>query len=75
MEEQVIIHKDSKYKVVYKRSAAKGIDGFKVEVNGDCLDEVDIQAQALYEAAKLVAITLPPPTSQIKKGGRTWRMK
>lgn len=59
-EEQVIIHKDSKYRVVYERAAGvKTGDGFKVEVNGDYLDEVETQAQALYEAAQKVVITAP----------------
>ena len=60
MEEQVIIHKDSKYRVVFERAAGvKTGDGFKVEANGDDIGSVQDDAQALYEAAKLVAFTAP----------------
>jgi len=42
---------NGKYRIVFERSAVKGIDGFKVEANDDDLDQVELFAQALYHYA------------------------
>jgi len=46
------IHKDSKYRIVFERGAVKGVDGFKVEVQGDDLNDAQLQAFALFDWAK-----------------------
>jgi len=43
-----------KYRVVIERSAVKGIDGFKVEANSDDMDMVKLEAQTLYDHAKIM---------------------
>jgi len=43
---------NGKYKIQFERGATKGIDGFKVEVNGDNLAEAQSEVSALYEWAK-----------------------
>ncbi len=47
----------TKYKMQLERSAVKGIDGFKVEANGDELEDVKIEAQKLYVYA--IGLTKP----------------
>lgn len=49
-----VMHKtvNGKYRMVIERSAVKGIDGFKVEANDDCMADVLEQAQYLYDRAK-----------------------
>ncbi len=42
---------NGKYKLQLERSAVKGIDGFKVEVNGDAIEPVKAEAQKLYDYA------------------------
>jgi hypothetical protein len=49
---------NGKYRVVYERSAVKGIDGFKVEANGDTIDSVLVDAEELYK--QVIHVTLPP---------------
>ena len=50
MENQEVKHfqVDQKYKVQFERSAVKGVDGFKVEANGDQLALVEAEAVRLY---------------------------
>lgn len=50
-DETIIRHIDGKYRMVYERSAVKGVDGFKVEANSDSLDQVEIGADTLYQHA------------------------
>lgn len=53
MAEQIIhINQDQKYKMVIERAAVKGIDGFKVEANGDLMSEALVVIQILYQRAK-----------------------
>lgn len=52
---------DRKYRVTFEKAAGvKTGDGFKVEANGDDMQMVITQAQALYEQAK--ALTKPEVT-------------
>ena len=52
MEEQKVIHitLNSLYLIVIERAASstKGVDGFKVEANGDSLDKVEKDVVRLY---------------------------
>jgi len=52
--ETKVIHQtiNGKYRVVFERSAVKGIDGFKVEANGDDMQNVFNDSLALYEFAE-----------------------
>ena len=43
-----------KYRMVIERSAVKGVDGFKVEANGDELSQVELDAKTLYASAKII---------------------
>jgi hypothetical protein len=43
---------NGKYRVVFERSAVKGIDGFKVEANSDEIEQLEKDAQILYNYAK-----------------------
>ena len=61
-EETIIYYVNGKYRVVFERSAVKGIDGFKVEANGDERNQVVKDAQALYEDA----IHLTQPNMEVK---------
>ena len=64
MEEQIVIHKDSKYRMVIERAAStKGIDGFKVEANGDDIPGVQQDITTLYAFAK----QLTPSNSVVKE--------
>ncbi len=52
MEEVRNIQVNGKYRIVFEKAAsANKIDGFKVEVNGDNLDQVEIDAEKLYDYA------------------------
>ena len=60
--ETKVIHQtiNGKYRVVFERSAVKGIDGFKVEANGDDIEAVkkdanDLYAYALKETAIIIS--------------------
>ena len=55
MEETTIYHVNGKYRVVFERSAVKGIDGFKVEANGDDIESVRKDANDLYNYAQNVS--------------------
>ena len=58
-EETKIYHVNGKYQVVFERSAVKGIDGFKVEANGDDIEAVGKDANDLYcYAQKETTITI-----------------
>lgn len=48
-----VIHStiNGKYRVVFERSAVKGVDGFKVEANGDDYIQTMGDAQSLYNEA------------------------
>ena len=51
--ETKVIHQtiNGKYRVVFERSAVKGVDGFKVEANGDDYVQTMGDAQSLYNEA------------------------
>mgnify|MGYP001562813643 CR=1 FL=1 len=53
MENQQVTHisPNTRYRIVFERSAVKGIDGFKVEANGDDYATTMIDAEKLYEEA------------------------
>ncbi len=51
MEEIKHYQVNGKYRVVFERSAVKGIDGFKVEANGDDYVQTMGDAQSLYSEA------------------------
>ena len=48
-----VIHRtiNGKYRLQIERSAVKGVDGFKCEANGDAIEEVERDAQRLYDIA------------------------
>jgi len=48
---------NGKYRVVIERSAVKGIDGFKVEVNSDDIECVKMEADLLYKWACLETLS------------------
>ncbi len=50
---QVVTHinQNQRYRIVIERAAVKGIDGFKVEANGDDLSMVETDAKRLYQYA------------------------
>lgn len=52
---------NGKYRICIERAAStKGIDGFKVEANGDVLPEVKMDVDALYAYAMRVTRPLAP---------------
>jgi len=51
---------NQRYRVVFERSAVKGIDGFKVEANGDDIEQVEFDARVLYVYAN--GLTSPQVT-------------
>ena len=61
--ETKVIHQtiNGKYRLQLERSAVKGVDGFKCEVNSDSLEECKSEAQKLYD----YAIGLTKPDSKI----------
>ncbi len=50
---------NGKYRVVFERSAVKGQDGFKVEANGDTLQDTKGDAFDLYCYAQATAVSAP----------------
>jgi hypothetical protein len=57
MEEQTVNHYqiNGKYRIVIERAAStKGVDGFKVEANGDDIDAVKLDAERLYSSARMI---------------------
>mgnify|MGYP001558680117 CR=1 FL=1 len=54
LEETTIHHVNGKFRIVFERSAVKGVDGFKVEANGDQLDLVKLDAETLYQYAQKI---------------------
>ena len=67
MDEQIVTHNtiNGKYRVVFERAGTKGIDGFKVEVNGDDMAEVQTDGEKLYSYA--IETTLSKPPEEEKK--------
>ncbi len=61
---QETIQINGKFRIVFEKAAsANKIDGFKVEVNGDNLDQAKIDAEKLYEyALSQVEKNKPVPT-------------
>ena len=60
------ITQNSKYRLVIERAAStKGVDGFKVEVNGDDFDDAQNQIKALYDYAK--DLTNPGISGNVEK--------
>ena len=45
---------NGKYRIQFERSAVKGQDGFKVEVNSDSLEEAIFEANDLYLRAQTI---------------------
>ena len=67
MEETKIHQVGQKYRIVFEQAAStNGVIGFKVEVNGDDLDQVGQQAEALLEWAKGKASNMG---AEVKYGG------
>ena len=58
-EEVKHIQVNGKYRMHIERSATKGIDGFKVEVNGDDIATVRAAVEGLYTDAKHITYTEP----------------
>jgi len=57
---------NGKYRIVFEQAAStKGTLGFKVEANGDDLNQVELDAQVLLSWAKTKAPVVPPEN----KGG------
>jgi len=55
------IQVNGRYRIVIERAAStKGVDGFKIEANGDDMEGVAVDASLLYEKAK--TITAPNDT-------------
>ncbi len=54
MENQQVTHTylNSRYRVVFERGATKGIIGYKVEANGDDINQTFMDAKKLMEAAE-----------------------
>ncbi len=57
MENQVVTHitQNGRYRIVIERAATKGIDGFKIEANGDEIDSVKTDIENLYIYAQNIA--------------------
>ena len=56
-EEVKHIQVNGKYRMQIERSATKGIDGFKVEANGDDMMLVEADALILYNKVKAMTAT------------------
>ena len=57
MENQTVNHIQvgTKYRIVIERAAStKGVDGFKVEANGDDMLEVETDITRLYDSAQAI---------------------
>ena len=52
------IQVNGRYRMQIERSATKGIDGFKVEANGDDMNGVESDVMLLYQSA--LVMTTPP---------------
>ena len=60
------INQGQKYRIVIERAAStKGIDGFKVEANGDDISQVGLDIEKLYTYAQQLT---SPKTIQIEGG-------
>ncbi len=72
MEDQKVTHQtvNGKYRIQIERAAStKGIDGFKVEVNADGLEEAFIDINALYlQAQEMTRPIVPEPAKPEVKG-------
>jgi hypothetical protein len=70
MENQEVKHYqvNGKYRIVIERAAStKGVDGFKIESNGDDLDQVAKDADALVQRAiQVIAVNIPVLTTSVK---------
>jgi len=53
------IQQNGRYRMQIERSATKGIDGFKVEANGDDIATVRAEVEGLYTDAKHITFTEP----------------
>ena len=57
-EEVKHIQVNQRYRMVIERAAStKGVDGFKIEANGDDLATVEADANLLYVKAKIMTAT------------------
>mgnify|MGYP001278358225 CR=1 FL=1 len=56
---------NGKYKIQFERSAVKGVDGFKVEANGDNIESVQNDAEILKGFAESKTAT-PTPAPETK---------
>ena len=57
MDKQTVLHtiENGKYKIVFERAAStKGVDGFKIEANGDDMEALKEEAKSLYGYARQV---------------------
>jgi len=63
MENQTVTHitQNGRYRVVFERSATKGVIGYKVESNGDDLDKT-------FEDAVKLKLNAELQTPEIKEG-------
>ncbi len=70
MENQTVTHitVNGKYRIQLERSAVKGVDGFKVEANGDDMTLVKADADNLYAFAMKVTAPLPAVPVAPKEG-------
>lgn len=64
-EEVKHIQVNGKYRMQIERSATKGIDGFKVEANGDDMTLVEADAYLLYLKLKEMTATAAPNDTYI----------
>ena len=63
MENQEVTHitQNGKYRIVIERAAStKGIDGFKVEANGDDMLNLEMDIRLLYGKAKDLTTSVIP---------------
>jgi len=68
MEETKIHQVNPKYRIIFEQAAStKGVIGFKVKVNGDDLDQVSQQAEALLEWAMGKASNMGTEIKQCQK--------
>ncbi len=67
MENQVVTHitQNGKYRIVIERAAStKGVDGFKVEANGDEIGQVEADANRLYAIAMAATFKTMEPLKE-----------
>jgi len=61
------IQVNGRYKVQFERGATKGIDGFRVEANGDNMMDTVTEAERLYAIAQgVTAPADPTPTAPVE---------